>query len=94
LKYRYINYWVNVISTDNAFKYTICKAKVNEENECDVYVIPKWTLYSVGVLNCIKENYKLLCIDKNNIVIINTVDNASYLIDGMIEVLLKQYLHE
>jgi len=73
-----------VINAEDKSKYIICKAKANGENECDAYVTPKETLYSVGVLNYIEGNYKL-CIDENNLVNVNADNEASYFIDAMVD---------
>jgi len=73
-----------IINADDAFKYIVCNAKANGENECDAYdIIPnipdEGNSCSIGKLYNNKGNYKL-CIDVENSV---SIIDASFLIDAM-----------
>jgi len=82
----------------NNSKYIACKAKANEENDCDIYVdIPLSTVEgntcSVGILysdNDDEDKYKL-CIDDNNLVTVNADNESRYFVDAMSK---STFIHE
>jgi len=83
-----------VVNAKDKSKYILCKAKSNGKNNCDIYdteEIPnEGKSCSVGNLYYYEGNYKL-CIDKNNLVSVNTDNESSYLVDAMTK---SAFIHE
>jgi len=79
-----------VVNFKDKTKYIAYKPKTNGENDCDIYETPQipneGNPCSVGELYEGEGDTYKLCIDENNLVTVNAVDDtSSYLVDAMTE---------